>query len=108
MTEDRRKPEWHFRDLVTDHHTGKLRETLLWSNIGKSIAAWALIHNVLKGTDSEWLWLVIMCVLVFHELASRLISTYAPDIIAKRFGITKTVDTHSEVTTGVAPKFSQS
>ena len=71
MTEDRRKRRWCLGDLVADHQTGKLRETLVWSNVGKAIAAWALVHNVLKGTDTESLWLIVLGVLTAHELASR-------------------------------------
>ena len=102
--EDRRKPEWHFRDLFTDHRTGKLRETLLWSNVGKAAALFWFSWECYRGTDSEWLWLVVMGALVFHELVSRVINQVAPNWVANKLGIhldsnREVSDVHTEKTT---------
>lgn len=65
--------DWHFRDLVTDHKTGKLRETAVWSNIGKCAMTWAFIYTVFysKGSFSELLWVAYGSIVVAHELTSR-------------------------------------
>jgi hypothetical protein len=64
---------WHFRDLVTDHQTGRLRETALWSNVGKAAMTWAFIYTVYygKGSFSELLWVAYGSIVVAHELTSR-------------------------------------
>ena len=65
--------DWHFRDLVTDHTTGKLRETAVWSNIGKASMTWAFVYTVFyaKGGFSELLWVAYGSIVVAHELTSR-------------------------------------
>ena len=75
---DRRVRRWCVMDLVTDPHSGKMRETLLWSNLGKATALVCFIYNVYSGTDSEWLWLVVMAVLTCHAAFSQYISTKMP------------------------------
>lgn len=75
---DRRVRRWCFMDLVTDPHTGKLRETLLWSNLGKAAAlAWFSWHCY-HGTDTDWLWAIVMGVLTAHELLSRYMTSKLP------------------------------
>ena len=78
---DRRAPEWHIRDLFCDNH-GKLQETKIWSNVGKAIAAGALVWNVHKGTDTEMLWLVVMGVLTAHEAFTRWINSKTGNVNA--------------------------
>ena len=81
MIEDRRViDQWHLRDLFTDHKTGKLRETLLWSNIGKATAVWGLIYNVVHHTDTEWHWLIVLGVTTAHELLSRYLNQKLPPL----------------------------
>lgn len=60
-------------DLVTDHQTGKLRETALWSNIGKAAMTWAFIYTVFytKGSFSELLWVAYGSIVVAHEMGAR-------------------------------------
>jgi hypothetical protein len=65
---------WHIRDLVVDHKTGKLRETALWSNIGKTAMTWAFCWLTLKNQLTEWYVLAYGGIVVFHELGSRVIS----------------------------------
>ena len=65
---------WHFMDLVTDHHTGKLRETAVWSNAGKAAMTWAFIFTVLHGNGSEWLWVAYGSIVVLHEAAARIMN----------------------------------
>lgn len=65
--------KWCVMDLVVDHQTGKLRETALWSNIGKATMTWAFIYTVFyaKGSFSELLWAAYGSIVVCHELAAR-------------------------------------
>ena len=62
---------WCFLDLVTDHKTGKLRETALWSNIGKAAMTWAFCFTIYRGGSSEWLWVSFGGIVVMHESAAR-------------------------------------
>ena len=64
---------WCVMDLVADHQTGKLRETALWSNIGKAAMTWAFVYTVYfaKGGFSELLWVAYGSIVVAHELTSR-------------------------------------
>ena len=62
---------WHLRDLVTDERTGRLRETKLWSNIGKAAMTFAFILVTVRGAGTEWLWLMYGGVVVLHELGAR-------------------------------------
>ena len=63
--------KWCFLDLVTDHQTGKLRETAVWSNVGKCAMTWAFVYTVLRGNGSEWLWAAYGGIVVMHETAAR-------------------------------------
>lgn len=65
--------KWCLMDLVTDHQTGKLRETAVWSNIGKAAMTWAFVYTVFyaKGTFSELLWVAYGSIVVAHELSAR-------------------------------------
>ncbi len=58
-------------DLVLDHQTGKLRETAVWSNVGKLVLTWAFIHEIWGGHTSEWLWLTYGAIVVLHEASAR-------------------------------------
>ena len=62
---------WHLRDLVTDERTGRLRETKLWSNIGKAVMTFAFVLVTVRGAGTEWLWLTYGGVVVLHELGAR-------------------------------------
>jgi hypothetical protein len=57
--------------LVTDHQTGKLRESSFWSNIGKATMTGAFITQSYRGTLTEWYVLAYGSLVVCHELASR-------------------------------------
>jgi hypothetical protein len=58
--------------LVTDHQTGKLRETALWSNIGKAAMTWAFVYTVYsREGNTEWLWMAYGSIVVSHELMAR-------------------------------------
>lgn len=63
--------KWCFVDLVTDPASGKLRETLLWSNLGKVSALIWFSHKCYSGTDSPELWLIVMGVLTCHAAFSQ-------------------------------------
>ena len=65
--------KWCVMDLVVDHQTGKLRETALWSNIGKAVMTWGFIYTVFysKGNFSELLWVAYGSIVVIHEATAR-------------------------------------
>lgn len=63
--------QWHLRDLVTDDQTGRLRETKLWSNIGKAAMTIAFARATWAGAGTEWLWLTYGSVVVLHELGAK-------------------------------------
>jgi hypothetical protein len=64
---------WCVLDLITDHQTGKLRETALWANIGKCAMTWAFCYTVYqqKANFNELLWLAFGSIVVCHELGAR-------------------------------------
>lgn len=66
--------KWRVIDLISDHNTGLLRETSLWSNIGKAAMTIAFLYVVYKGENSQWLWLVYGGVVVSHESVSRILN----------------------------------
>lgn len=65
---------WRFMDLVVDHKTGKLRETAVWSNVGKAAMTWAFVSVVLHGGSNEWLWVAYGSIVVLHETAARVLN----------------------------------
>ena len=71
---------WHWRDLFTDHQTGKLRETLIWSNIGKASMTIGFILLVWRGHATEWLWASYGGVVVLHEVAARVMNQRQQEI----------------------------
>ena len=73
MTEERRKPIWHLRDLVCDHKTGKLRETAVGSILCKIAMTWGFVYTVYqqKANFSESLWLAYGSVMLGHEAYAR-------------------------------------
>ena len=71
---ERRERRWCFLDLVVDHRSGKLRETAVWSNVGKAAMTVAFLWVVYRGGSSEWLWLTYGGVVVFHETAARVMN----------------------------------
>ena len=70
----RPKSTWKFRDLVTDATTGRLRESAIWSNIGKATMTWGFIYALLHDNGTEFLWLCYGGVILGHEGASRLLN----------------------------------
>ena len=63
--------KWCFMDLIVDHQTGKLRETLIWSNIGKAVMTWAFVYLTLHDRLTEYYVAAFGALVVAHELASR-------------------------------------
>ena len=63
--------QWHLRDWVTDERTGRLRETKLWSNVGKAAMTFAFVRATWVGAGTEWLWLTFGSVVVLHELGAK-------------------------------------
>lgn len=70
---EKRSRKWCLTDLVTDPYNGKLKETLLWSNLGKASALVWFSWKCYEGTDSVELWLVVMVVLTAHAMFSQFI-----------------------------------
>lgn len=71
---ERRHRRWCVMDLVTDHHTGKLRETLVWSNFGKAALLWGFFWQLHHDGISEWYAGIMVGALIMHELGSRLMN----------------------------------
>jgi hypothetical protein len=67
MTEERRKRVWHIIDLVTNHQTGRLRETAFWSNVCKLLASGAYVKYV-RAENYETMTAVLVGALVVHEV----------------------------------------
>ena len=65
---------WRLRDLVTDHKTGKLRETAVWSNIGKATMTVAFAHEAWVGTLTEWFVVAYGGLVILHEATSRMLN----------------------------------
>lgn len=65
--------KWCVMDLVTDHVTGKLRESSVWSNLGKGAVIWAYIKFVSAATF-EPMTLVLGVLLLGHEAGSRILN----------------------------------
>lgn len=66
--------KWCVMDLVVDHRTGKLRESAVWSNVGKASMTWAFVYTVVQGHGSEWLWLTFGGIVVAHASVERLLN----------------------------------
>ena len=71
---EKRQRRWCFMDLVTDHKTGKMRETAFWSNIGKGCMTVAFCWVIAKGGSSEWLWVAYGGIVVLHEATARVLN----------------------------------
>ena len=66
--------QWHLRDLFTDERSGKLRETKVWSNVGKAAMTFAFAVVTWRGAGTEWLWMTYGGVVVLHELGSKILA----------------------------------
>ena len=100
MKPDRRKRRWCFLDLVTDHQTGKLRESAVWSNTGKACMTWAFVYTVLGGHGSEWLWLAYGGIVVAHASVERVLNKRQQAIDGNAPATTTTSATVTQTTTG--------
>lgn len=68
---DRRARKWQWSDLFVDRRTGVLRESLIWSNVGKLAMTWGFVYMTATGKATDWLWLAYGGVICGHELISR-------------------------------------
>ena len=66
--------DWHLRDLFVDHATGRLRESKLWSNVGKAAMTWAFCYAVYKGQNTDWLWTAYGVPVLGHEFVTRMLN----------------------------------
>ena len=85
-------------DLICDPNSGKLKETSLWSNLGKLSALIWFSHKCYHDTDSPELWLIVMGVLTCHAAFSQFMLSRAGG------GTTTTTATAEVVTTTKAKK----
>lgn len=65
--------KWCVMDLVVDHRTGKLRESAVWSNVGKAAMTGAFVYTVASGHGSEWLWIAYGGIVVAHASVERVL-----------------------------------
>lgn len=73
MKAERRKRRWCFMDLVVDHQTGKLRETLVWSNLFKGVLLWA-VWKYINGTNFLEVAGIAGAIYLAHEGFSRVMN----------------------------------
>lgn len=95
---------WCVMDLIVDHQTGKLRETALWSNVGKACMTWAFCYVVYKGGSSEALWLAYGSIVVIHEAAARFFNQKQQAIDNNAAPMTTTSVTATQITTAKEDK----
>lgn len=82
---------WCLMDLVCDPVTGKLKETLLWSNLGKLSALIWFSWKCYKGTDYSELWWCVMVVLTAHAAFSQLVMSRAGKLESSTTSTTTTM-----------------
>lgn len=66
------KRKWCLTDLITDPVSGRLSETKVSVLVGKALCMWGFVYLVLKGTSSEWLFLIMLITFMAHESWSRI------------------------------------
>lgn len=97
---EKRKRLWCFMDIVTDHVTGKLRESAMWSNIFKGGVFWAYLKFV-SATNYETMTMVAAGIIIGHDLANRGINLAVNKPITPTPGTVQTTSTTA--TTVVTP-----
>ena len=65
--------KWCVMDIVTDRTTGRLRESAVWSNIGKASIVWAYVTHV-NATTFETMTFVVGGLLLGHEIGARILN----------------------------------
>lgn len=68
--QDRRHRQWCVMDLITDHVTGKLRETAVGSVAAKIAILYAYCQHV-SAANYETMTAVLAAAFLTHELGSR-------------------------------------
>lgn len=86
-------------DLVVDHKTGKLRESAVWSNVGKASMTWAFVYTVMGGHGSEWLWIAYGGIVVAHASVERVLNQKQQSIDSSAPPMTTTSVTATQTTT---------
>lgn len=79
---NRRGRRWCLTDLVTDHVTGKMRETAVFSVLTKAAVLWAYVVNVGTG-NFELMTSVVAVTLLGHEIGSRVMNLKTQQEVAK-------------------------
>ena len=90
---------WCVMDLVVDHRTGKLRESAVWSNVGKAAMTWAFIYTIYKGGNSEALWLAYGGIVIAHASVERVLNQKQQAIDSNAPSTTTTSVTATQTTT---------
>lgn len=65
--------KWCVMDLVTDHASGKLRESSVWSNAIKAAVLWAYVKFV-GPANFEVMTLTAATIMLGHEVTSRMLN----------------------------------
>ena len=91
--------KWCVMDLVVDHRTGKLRESAVWSNVGKASMTWAFVYTVMGGHGSEWLWIAYGGLVVAHASVERVLNQKQQAIDSSAPSTTTTSVTATQTTT---------
>ena len=63
---------WNFADLFVDHATGRLRESKVWSNVGKAAMTFGFLWAVMHGQNTDWLWTAYGVPILGHEAITRM------------------------------------
>jgi hypothetical protein len=74
VKQERRQKVWRFSDLFTDSTTGRMSESLMWSNIGKAAMTWGFCYICVTQQTSEFLWLAYGGAVLGHNIAARVLN----------------------------------
>lgn len=61
-------------DLVTDHDTGRLSHTRLWSNVAYAAATFLFVYSGVKGTLPSEVWFIYLGCVGGFTAYSKLLS----------------------------------
>lgn len=89
--------DWHFRDLITDHQTGKLRETLVGS-VAFKICALVAYCRFISGANFETVTLTTGSIFLAHEGFARFMNQRQQKIDSAAAPMTSTSTTATTIT----------
>ena len=71
VIERRAGRRWRFTDIVTEAKTGRLSGPKIWANVGSAAMTLAFLWVIIRGGNSEWLWLSYGSMMVGHDVLAR-------------------------------------